>query len=298
MYDDSKKNNKKIIIVICIVLFIGFLIFHEFITFPFEYNSAWQYLYDGKYDQAEWAFDYVAQNYDTFYMYHSGKMCKGFSKACQLNDEGDYRNAQIVLDLEVIQEKDSPYRLSKKQAAFMNEKIAAINENYNAHKAEYDAEDQKKQAEYDARKKKEEEEEAARKQAAPYVGLAESKIDTTDIGKHSEYIAHFNIQWIKGERYQTSMYYWYQGGDCIYSARCVNGKVYNITDNRDHHLKNNKPNHTTTKSKSKKKEQKTTEFDPDDHDIEQYYEDYKDEFEDIDDAYDDFEDNPEYWDDY
>ena len=37
-----------------------------------------------------------------------------------------------------------------------------------------------------------------------------------------------------------------------------------------------------------------------DHDIDLYYEDYKDVegFEDIDDAYDDFEDNPEYWDDY
>ncbi len=41
-------------------------------------------------------------------------------------------------------------------------------------------------------------------------------------------------------------------------------------------------------------------FDPDDHDIDTYYEDYKDtdDFTDIDDAMDDFEDNPEYWDDY
>ena len=42
----------------------------------------------------------------------------------------------------------------------------------------------------------------------------------------------------------------------------------------------------------------TTEFDPDDHDIEMYYLDYQDEFEDFDDAWDDFCDNPEYWDDY
>ncbi len=38
--------------------------------------------------------------------------------------------------------------------------------------------------------------------------------------------------------------------------------------------------------------------DPSDHDIEAYYEDYRDEFEDEDDAWDDFEDNEEYWDDY
>lgn len=38
--------------------------------------------------------------------------------------------------------------------------------------------------------------------------------------------------------------------------------------------------------------------DPSDHDIEQYYYDYEDEFEDEGDAWDDFMDNEEYWDDY
>lgn len=42
----------------------------------------------------------------------------------------------------------------------------------------------------------------------------------------------------------------------------------------------------------------TTEFDPDDHDIEGYYEDNRDEFDDIDDAYDAFEDDEDAWDDY
>ncbi|MBQ6229894.1 MAG: hypothetical protein IJJ74_02130 [Eubacterium sp.] len=51
-------------------------------------------------------------------------------------------------------------------------------------------------------------------------------------------------------------------------------------------------------SGSGKDKETTTEFDPDDHDIEMYYLDYQDEFEDYDDAYDDFLDNPEYWDDY
>ena len=37
---------------------------------------------------------------------------------------------------------------------------------------------------------------------------------------------------------------------------------------------------------------------PDDHDIEAYYEDYREEFEDEDDAWDDFEDNEDVWDDY
>ncbi|MCR5654434.1 MAG: hypothetical protein K6G07_02190 [Lachnospiraceae bacterium] len=42
----------------------------------------------------------------------------------------------------------------------------------------------------------------------------------------------------------------------------------------------------------------TDEIDPDDYDLDGYYEDYKDEFEDYDDAYDDFLDHDEYWDDY
>ena len=55
-------------------------------------------------------------------------------------------------------------------------------------------------------------------------------------------------------------------------------------------------NSYSTKSKKRTYESKTV--DPSDHDIETYYEDYKDEFEDEDDAWDDFEDNEEYWDDY
>ena len=38
--------------------------------------------------------------------------------------------------------------------------------------------------------------------------------------------------------------------------------------------------------------------DPDDYDIEGYYDDFRDEFDDYDDAWDDFEDNEEEWDDY
>ena len=48
----------------------------------------------------------------------------------------------------------------------------------------------------------------------------------------------------------------------------------------------------STKKSDKKK------IDPDDLDIERYYEDHKDEFDDIDDAWDDLLDNPDLWDDY
>ena len=55
-----------------------------------------------------------------------------------------------------------------------------------------------------------------------------------------------------------------------------------------------------TGSKSGSSSGKTTkkEIDPDDLDIEGYYEDYKEEFESIDDAWDDLMDNPDLWEDY
>ena len=233
MYDEKKTFKKTMIIaVIFVALIVLGIIFEDFITFPYEYNKAWQYLYDGEYEQAEFTFGDIAYNYDLQAMYNRGIYCKSFSKACLLNQQGDYRGAKNVIDREVLQKENAGYKLSKKQAAFMDEKIAAITENYNAHKAEYDAEDRKKQAEY---------EELSRK-----------------------------LRELKDEDKKE----------------------------KDDKSNKNKSTQSESKSKSKKKKEATTEYDPEEHDIDQYYEDYKDEFEDIDDAYDDFEDNDEYWDDY
>ena len=54
----------------------------------------------------------------------------------------------------------------------------------------------------------------------------------------------------------------------------------------------------TTSKKSSSGSKSTKQIDPDDLDIEGYYEDYKDEFDSIDDAWDDLLDNPDMWDDY
>ena len=47
-----------------------------------------------------------------------------------------------------------------------------------------------------------------------------------------------------------------------------------------------------------KKKDSHKDIDPDDQDVESYYQDYKDDFEDEDDAWDDLMDNPDEWDDY
>ena len=54
----------------------------------------------------------------------------------------------------------------------------------------------------------------------------------------------------------------------------------------------------SSSSSSSKKTYNNDEIDPNDYDLDAYYEDYKDEFINEDDAADDFLDNEEYWDDY
>ena len=224
-----------------------------------------------------------------------------FCKVCIYYDKGDYKNAKSWMDYKVMPELQniSVYPiLSKEQNDFVWKKVNAVDESYSSHKAEYDEEERNYEAERRAEEKKKAEEEAAKKQEAPYVGMPESKIDSTDLGKHSQYYKNFNTECISGEIYHASMYYWYSGSECIFSARCVQSRVYNVWDNRDRHITNNIVDQSSSSTKKKKKQESTTEFNPEDHDIEQYYEDYKDEFEDEDDAWDDFEDNEEYWDDY
>ena len=51
-------------------------------------------------------------------------------------------------------------------------------------------------------------------------------------------------------------------------------------------------------SSNKNTENSTTEFDPEDHDIEGYYQDNKGDYENYDDAYDGFEDDEDSWEDY
>lgn len=70
------------------------------------------------------------------------------------------------------------------------------------------------------------------------------------------------------------------------------GKLPSLNDEGKHQ---DSSNSTTRKKKSTSA---TTEVDPDDHDIEGYYEDNRDIYEDIDEAYDGFEDDEDAWDDY
>ena len=307
---NNKKNNIVVITIVAICWGFFILLLKPWVHFQVrgEYNDTWQLVFDGKYESARDEFRRLDKEYygKTTYS-HSIIFSEEFCKVCKDYADGDYRNAKSWMDYKImpeLQDKSRYPKLTKEQNTFVWNMVNAVDENYTAHKAEYDEEDRLYKEQQAAERQQKAAEEAARKQEAPYVGMSESKIDTTDLGVHTKYIEHFNKECISGEFYSASMYYWYSGGNCIYSARCVKGKVYNVWDNRDLQLSNGVMDHSgsstssSSSSKKKKNQESTTEFDPDDHDIEQYYLDYEDEFEDIDDAYDDFEDNPEYWDDY
>lgn len=121
----------------------------------------------------------------------------------------------------------------------------------------------------------------------PYVGMSEQYINKTSLGE--AYCDSFPIIW--GE---DNCYYWTSGKGRIFEAYCENYKVVRVIDKRDKSTSSS----STTHSSSGKKTESTTTVDPMDHDMDTYYEDFRDEFEDEDDAWDDFEDNEEYWDEY
>ena len=76
------------------------------------------------------------------------------------------------------------------------------------------------------------------------------------------------------------------------------GKELRKQSNSNNTSSNSGNSSNNNSGSSGRKTESTTAVDPMDHDMDTYYEDFKDEFEDEDDAWDDFEDNEEYWDEY
>lgn len=66
----------------------------------------------------------------------------------------------------------------------------------------------------------------------PFVGMSESDIDNTSLGKHSGEIRH-NYEVKDGNSYIANLYDFVRYGKRIFTARCVDGKVYQVWDYRD-----------------------------------------------------------------
>ncbi len=70
----------------------------------------------------------------------------------------------------------------------------------------------------------------------PYVGMSESRIGDTSLGKPSDKVRH-NDQVKNGEQLLANLYDFYDGKNRIFTARCINGVVTEIWDYRDDPVK-------------------------------------------------------------
>ena len=145
-----------------------------------------------------------------------------------------------------------------------------------AFKKEVEALNTKLRREYEENERKQTEERI--RTGVPFVGMPESRIGDTTIGKPSSDIGH-NKEMINGKVHSANLYSWYRGGDLIFTARCIDGEVYQVWDYRDDPIKPYQP-----KSGSKK----VYEFpDYDDYlDAEDLYAWYYDDFYDYEEAED------------
>ena len=73
------------------------------------------------------------------------------------------------------------------------------------------------------------------KNGVPFVGMPESRIGDTTLGKPSDTVRH-NTENIDGRIYETNLYDFLQNGKIVFSARCVRGKVINVFDYRSNPL--------------------------------------------------------------
>ena len=100
-------------------------------------------------------------------------------------------------------------------------------------------------------------------------------------------------------RSQCDRCFYCSGHKCVDSS-CKNKRASDSVFCSKHKSKTNssrKNSGSGSSYRSKSKSSSKSSFDPDDHDIESYYDDYRDEYDDYDDAYDGFCDD-DAWDDY
>ena len=81
----------------------------------------------------------------------------------------------------------------------------------------------------------------------PFVGMRESRIGDTTLGKPADEVRH-NSEIKNNTLCHFNLYDWYRNGQIIFIARCLNGEVYQVWDYRSNPITPYQP-----KSGSKKK---------------------------------------------
>ena len=111
----------------------------------------------------------------------------------------------------------------------LSEEIKTFKENF---KPQYDEflEEEKRKAE--ERLKIEREQEAERlRNSVPYIGMSESKIGDTILGRNYEVLSSY--EWEKGEKIPVNIYHFKKGSSIIFVAKCMRGSVFYVNDDRD-----------------------------------------------------------------
>jgi len=179
----------------------------------------------------------------------------------------------------------------------IQEKLEAYKEQVTTEYEVYLEEQAIAESEAEEQKKKEKEEQAAAKEKSfleslskkvPYVGMSETYISKTSLGEPSSTVRH-NTEMISGQAYTANLYDFKSGNTTIFTARCVQGKVIRVWDNRDKVSSGNSSSSSGSSSKSSsssKDEYNASDYD----DPEEFYYDHYDDF-------DGYEDAEAYWED-
>lgn len=157
------------------------------------------------------------------------------------------------------------------------EEIKTFKGNFKPQYDEFLAE-QKRQAEIKMKIDREKEAERLRN-SVPYVGMSESQINSTSLGKYAN-VWH-NTEIIKGSTRATANIYEFKKGNAtIFQARCLQGKVIKVWDYRD-------DPRVVDRSTPKKKVKKEDPYNVNDYSSEEdFYDDHYDDFWDYEDAED------------
>jgi len=140
-------------------------------------------------------------------------------------------------------------------------------------------------------KKKEERLEYTDKPDIPSVGMSTSKARATKLGAPTRTTTETGSWMHKKHTYGDMI--WERGAKQIFRVHYYDGEITDVYDTRNSTAKS--PWVSSLAGGSSKKK---TSFDPDEHDIEAYFEDNRDEYDDYDDAYEGFLDDEGAWDDY
>ena len=133
--------------------------------------------------------------------------------------------------------------------------------------------------------------EYSNKPEIPKVGMSTSAACSTKLGPPTRTTRDSGM-WSHRTHYFGYMY-WERGDQTIFKASYHDGEITDVWD-----MRNTKASPNPWRRSSSSSSKSSSSFDPDDHDIEAYYEDNRDVYDDYDDAYEGFLNDEVVWDDY